>query len=242
MRISRAIPMIVSVAAVSLTLLSTARADEWDKRSTVTFSKPVKVPSVVQSGMAVLPAGTYVFKVIESGSDRHIVQILSQDEKKVFTTILAIPNLRLQATDQTVITFREVKAGEPEPLKAWFYPGKQWGEEFVYPKAQAIQVAKAASEPVLQMTEPIKVEAAKPAEPQIIAQLEKEPVSAVRPSGEEVTVAQEVTPPPAAELAQATPPPSALPKTASPLPLIALLGLLALGGGLTLRTAAVGIR
>ena len=64
------------------------------------------------------------------------------DEKTVYATILAIPNYRLKATDKTVITFRERPAGEPEALRAWFYPGMNWGEEFVYPKARAIELAK----------------------------------------------------------------------------------------------------
>ena len=57
------------------------------------------------------------------------------------STILAIPNFRLKATDKTVMTFRERLAGQPEALRAWFYPGSQWGEEFVYPKAKAMEIA-----------------------------------------------------------------------------------------------------
>jgi hypothetical protein len=188
----------------------------------------------------VLPPGTYVFKVVESGSNRHIVQIFSEDELTVYATVLAIPNLRMRATDKTVITFRERPAGQPEALRAWFYPGKEWGEEFVYPKAQAIEFAKTSTTPVLEMPASVNVEAAKPAEPQVIAELEQAPVTAVKPSGEEVEIAQAVTPPPAAEtlVAQSAPAPE-LPKTASPLPLIAIFGLLALGGGLTLRLVPV---
>ncbi len=89
-----------------------------------------------------LPAGTYVFKIVDSKSDRHIVQIFSADEKTVYATILAIPNYRLKVTGKTVITFRERPAGEPQALRAWFYPGRNWGEEFVYPKKKAIEIAK----------------------------------------------------------------------------------------------------
>ncbi len=63
--------------------------------------------------------------------------------------------------------------------------------------------------------------------------LQTAPVEAVAPTGEPVELAQVVEPPPAAEpavVAAADP----LPKTASPLPLIGLIGLLALGGGLAL--------
>jgi len=100
-----------------------AKADDWDRKTVVTFSGPVEVPGV---GAQILPAGTYIFKIVDSASDRHIVQIFNQEETHVFTTILAIPNYRLKATDNTVITFRERPAGEPEALRAWFYPGREW--------------------------------------------------------------------------------------------------------------------
>ena len=119
-----------------------AIADDWNRKTVVTFSGPVEIPGVHLTGWSVLPAGTYVFKILDSQSDRHIVQIFSKDETKVLATILAIPNYRLQATDKTVITFRERPSGEPEALRAWFYPGRNWGEEFVYPKAKAIALAR----------------------------------------------------------------------------------------------------
>src|SRR6202050_9480 len=120
-----------------------ARADDWNRKTRITFSGPVEIPGVHLKGWAVLPTGTYVFKILDSQSDRHIVQIFSQDETIVYATILAIPNYRLRATDKTVVTFRERPAGEPEALRAWFYPGRNWGEEFVYPKARAIERAHA---------------------------------------------------------------------------------------------------
>jgi hypothetical protein len=230
------------LALLGATFSPSAKADAWDKKIQITFSGPVQIPAVHQPGFGVLPAGTYVFKVVESGSNRHIVQIFSKDELTVYATILAIPNLRMKATDKTVITFRERPAGQPEALRAWFYPGKEFGEEFVYPKAQAIELAKSTSTPVLEMPASVIVEAAKPEEPQVIAELEQTPVTAVRPSGEEVEIAQAVTPPPAAEtlVAQSAPTPE-LPKTASSLPFIALLGLLAFGGGLILRAVQARI-
>jgi len=235
MKFSKTVPTMFCLALMSATFSPSAKADAWDKKTTFTFTKPVQIPAVHQPGFGVLPAGTYVFKVVDSASNRHIVQIFSKDELTIYATILAIPNLRLKATDKTVITFRERPAGQPEALRAWFYPGKQWGEEFVYPKAQATELAKSANTPVLEMAT-VKEEATKPEEPQVIAELERTPLTAVEPSGREVEIAQAVTPPPAAEtlVAQSTPE-RALPKSASPLPLIALFGLLALGGALTIR-------
>ena len=212
-----------------------ANASDWNRKTVMTFSAPIEIPGVHLKGWGVLPAGTYVFKVLDSQTDRHIVQIFNQDETQIYATILAIPNYRLTATGKTVVTFSERPAGEPEALRAWFYPGTNWGEEFVYPRAKAMELAKTANAPVLftaaeipaEVAEPIKT----PDEP-VVAQLKQAPVMAIKPTGEEVELAQVVTPPPAEPVQIAA---AQLPKTGSELPLIELLGLLALCGGLTLR-------
>jgi len=211
-----------------------AKADEWNRKTVMTFSGPVEIPGVHLKGWGVLPAGTYVFKILDSQSDRHIVQIFNADETQVYATILAIPNYRLKATNKTVITFRERPAGEPEALRAWFYPGRNWGEEFVYPKAKAVELAKTTNTPVLFLAAEIPVEVEVPiktADEAVVVQLKQAPIMAIKPTGEEVELAAVVTPPPAAtEVAMAE-----LPQTASWLPLIALFGLLALGGAWVLR-------
>jgi hypothetical protein len=221
----RVVVMIFCLSLVALTFLPSAKADEWNRKTTVTFSAPVEVPGV---GAQTLPAGTYVFKIFDSLSDRHIVQILNQAEDHVYTTILAIPNYRLRATRKTVMTFRERAAGQPEAIRAWFYPGRQWGEEFVYPKSRAIELAKVTNEPVL--FTPIELETAP------VEALRTAPVQAVKPTGEEVQVTEVVEIPP--EVATAKPVEIAaaqsLPKTASTLPLVGLIGLLSLGVGAAL--------
>jgi hypothetical protein len=238
----------VSTAVFSLALMGAvfspaAKADEWNRKTVMTFSGPVEIPGVHLKGWGVLPAGTYVFKILDSQSDRHIVQIFNQDQTVVYATILAIPNYRLKATDKTVVTFRERPAGMPEALRAWFYPGRNWGEEFVYPRAKAVELAKTTNETVLATTADLPVEVETPiltVDEPVVAQLKQAPVVAVKPTGEDVELAQVVTPPPAQELAAApaepTPPAAAeLPATASSLPLMALFGLLALGLAWTLR-------
>jgi hypothetical protein len=213
-----------------------AKADAWNRKTKITFSGPVEIPGIHLKGWAVLPAGTYVFKIVDSMSDRHIVQIFNKDETQVLATILAIPNYRLKATSRTVITFRERPAGQPEALRAWFYPGRHWGEEFVYPRAKAVELAKATNMAVLYTTTDLPLEVTQPiltlTAPEVV-QLKQAPVRAVRPTGEEAEIAAVVTQPPAAELQPDTEPTqvaAVLPKTASPLALIALLGLLASGG------------
>ncbi len=235
MKVLKAAPTVLCMALLGFAVSSIDRADEWDKKTTITFSGPVEIPGVHLQGFGILPAGTYVFKVLDSKSDRHIVQIFSKDELTIYATILAIPNLRLKATDKTVMTFRERPAGQPEALRAWFYPGKEWGEEFVYPKARAIILAKETHTAVLSTSADIAPEvtvAVKTPDEPVVVQLEKAPVMAVQPTGEEVEIAQAVTPVPLI-VAQAAPA-ETLPATASSLPLVALFGMLALAGALTL--------
>ncbi len=228
------------LALLGALLAPTAKADDWNRKTVVTFSAPVEIPGVHLKGWGVLPAGTYVFKILDSQSNRHIVQIFSQDELTVYATILAIPNYRLQATDKTVITFRERAAGEPEALRAWFYPGRNWGEEFVYPKEKAMVLAKTANAPVLFAAVDLPVEVAEPAKlVEAVEELKRAPIMAFQPTGEEVQLAAVITPPPAElEAAPAPEPAPMLPDTASKLPLIGLFGLMALGGAFAVRALA----
>jgi LPXTG-motif cell wall-anchored protein len=215
MKLIKALSIVFGVLVVCAFLVPTAAADDWNKRTTVTFSAPVEVPGV---GAQVLPAGTYLFKLMDSLSDRNIVQIFNEDGTHVYTTILAIPNYRLRATDKTVMTFRERAEGQPEAIRAWFYPGANWGQEFVYPKSRAIQLAKVVNEPVL--ATPIDLATAP------VETLKTAPVEAVAPTGETVELAQVVEPPPPAV--------KSLPQTATWSPILELIGMLCLGVGIGL--------
>jgi len=207
-----------------------ASAQRWDKKTTVNFSAPVEIPGI---SAQVLPAGTYVVRLLDSLSDRHVVQIFNKDESHLYATILAIPNYRLKATDKTVMTFAERAAGEPQAIRAWFYPGDNFGQEFVYPKTKALELAKITSQPVLYIPDEVAPNIVAPVktadEPPVIA-LKEAPIMAVTPAGEVVPVAEVVEPPPV-QTAEAK-----LPKTASDLPLLALMGFLCLGVGISLRT------
>jgi hypothetical protein len=237
MKFLKLAPPVLCLAFLGAAFSSTANADAFDRKTTITFSAPVEIPGVHLQGWGVLPAGTYVFKVLSRHADHDIVQIFSKDELTVYATILAIPNLRLKATDKTVMTFRERPAGEPEALRAWFYPGREWGEEFVYPKSRALILAKETHTAVLftpaEIAPEVTVAIKTPDEP-VVVELAKAPVMAIQPTGDVVEIAQVVTPPPAEQLVAQNDAPAALPATGSSLPLVALFGMLALAGALSL--------
>ncbi len=192
------------------------QADQLDRKTIFTFSAPVRV------GETTLPAGTYTFKSMDLGADRNVVQIFDADDMHLITTIMAIPDYRVEPTGDTVVKFAETANGQqasgniPDsgiPIKEWFYPGENFGEEF--PVAPA-EVAAAQPEP-----------APAPA-PVAAAPVPEEPP------------AQEAAPAPTAPTEQSSPSedqsaPKQLPQTASQLPLLGLLGILCLAAAATIR-------
>ncbi len=224
---SRAVMLALGIGMVCMMLSSTASAQVWDKKTTVTFSAPVEIPGIRAQ---VLPAGTYVFRLLDVLSDRNVVQIFNKDESHLYATILAIPNSRLKATDKTVMPFAERTAGSPQAVRAWFYPGDNFGQEFVYPKTRAVELAKETRQPIIYIPDVVAPDIVAPAttanEPPVRA-LEEAPLAAVQPTGETVAVTEVAVPPPVQT--------ASLPKTASNLPLLALIGLLSLGAAFSLR-------
>ena len=240
-RLSMAFGLATAMAASS----AVARADAWDKKTTVNFSQAVEVPGYV------LQPGKYVMKLVDFASaDRHIVQFTNERGNHVYAAAEAINAYRKNITDKTVITFYEARAGRPEPMRTWFYPGDEFGQEFVYNKQHLLEVAAetrtttttvAAAEPSpVTVTEPVKEEvptpvvAETPAENTYLA-AEKTEVN------EPVEIAQaapprEAEPIPAAD--NTTPAaPTELPRTASPMVEIGLVGLIFVVGAITARKA-----
>jgi hypothetical protein len=198
-----------------------ARADDFNRATKITFSQPVEIAGHV------LLAGTYMFKRADS-NDRHIVQISSADGKTIIATVMTIPDYRLKATNETVIRFREVPAGSPEAVRAWFYPGQTNGEQFVYPKRRALELAKASKVVV----PAIAVETIDIAD---VAALKTAPIVAVTPEEKEVPLAAVIQTTPVERVTTvASNEPRQLPKTASTLPLVILFGFASI-------SAAVGL-
>jgi len=134
---------IKTIAAVSclglMTCVPSAMADQWNKKTYLTVNEPIQVPGQV------LQPGRYVMKLMDSPANRHIVQVFNEREDHLYTTILAIPNYRLQPTGETEFQWWETPAGQPKAMRAWFYPGDNFGQEFAYPKTEAVAIAAATN-------------------------------------------------------------------------------------------------
>jgi len=198
----------------------------------------MEIPGVHRAGLGVLPPGTYTFSILDAQTDRHICQISNAAGTEVLATILAMPNYRLRATDRAILVFADALSGQREALLAWFYPGPNWGEEVVYDKAKAAELARVTKRLVL-FTSMDLARSSDPTAPALVHQMRRAYIGAVKPSGEEVDATQSVTTPPArSELApwspilppapaaanvQAAPEP-AVPPDPIPLQVIAVVG------------------
>jgi len=206
---------VTGIGLIGTSFVPRAHADAWNKMTIVTVNERII------AGNKVLDPGTYVWKLLDSQSNRHIVQIFDKDQKHLEETILAIPNYRLQPTGNSQFSFWETPAGVPKAVRALFYPGDNFGQEFAYPKKLVAQLASAAPVPIPEKyrePEPAPAPAAAPAEPEPAPAPAAEPAPAPAP-------AAAPQPAPAAQPAQ---PPAALPHTASFNPLIGLAGLMSL--------------
>jgi hypothetical protein len=231
-----------------------ARADENDRLTYVTVSGPVQLPGIT------LAAGTYTFKLADLSGSRHVVHVFSkEDSPKLITTLMTIPNERLDPVKDTYIMFQERPAGMPQAMKAWFYPGRSIGEEFIYPKLQALEIARANNTTVLSsdgdtvgrvsssgsFDQDSTTASTSTTTPAPAASAATAPArSRTAPVAEApapVAEAEVVTPAPAPIAREAAPVGTAgqvertLPRTSSPLALLGLISVLSIAGGMGLR-------
>jgi hypothetical protein len=146
------------IAVCIVGFASRAKADESNKLTYFTFSAPVELP-----GNKVLPAGTYAFKLLDNVGDRNVVQIFNKDLTMLYATVLTISDYRPQPHDKPIIKFSETSQGGPEAIKEWFYPGDTYGQEFVYPKSRATEIAKESHQSVPSMPSELSSNITQPA-------------------------------------------------------------------------------
>jgi hypothetical protein len=168
----------LSIATLGLGLAQRAAADLHYKKTVVTFSEPVEIPGKV------LTPNCWI-----RPSERNIVEVYDKVEKKLYATILAVPDYRLKPSDKPLISFEERPSNTPEAIKGWFYPGDNYGVEFVYPHERAATLAKRTNQNVLSMKDDMKknmATSATSASDAGIQQMQQTEVSGVNPQGDRV--------------------------------------------------------
>jgi hypothetical protein len=144
MKINKGYIAVGLIIAFSLFFALAAHADEYDETTTITFNQSVQIPG------RVLPAGSYVFQLVDTESDRHMVQVFNADRTVLYATLQAIPTDREDPTGDAVVTFAEQGDGQPVALLKWFYPGRETGNEFVYyPKQKEEELSQSKQQTIV---------------------------------------------------------------------------------------------
>ena len=142
MKINRSYVAVGLIIAFSLFFGLAAHADEADESTTITFSQPIQIPG------RVLAAGTYVFK-LASTDNLNVVQVFNADGTVLYANLQTIATDRPEPTDHTVVTLAEQGAGQPDVLLKWFYPGRETGNEFLYPQQKEKELAQDKQQTVM---------------------------------------------------------------------------------------------
>jgi hypothetical protein len=235
MKAFRTLALAFTAAMLLLSLNPAARATEWAKTTVITFPYTVQVPG------AVLGTGTYVFKLNESPSNRNMVMIYDQNQQRLVTSVLAVPAYRLDTSDNDIVRFSERPAGQPPAVAEWFYPGDNYGQQFVYTNYQPAQIAQVNTTDQGTSQDMTTTPSQDTSTPAATSQ------PATPSDASQTTAPQTDTTTPAAAApadntnsnATTTSTDTAqLPKTASPLPLVGLMGLLFAAAAFGLRRKA----
>jgi hypothetical protein len=133
-RLRRTGVMALAVAA-ALLIAHVASADQWSEQTILTFTEPVMIPG------ATLQPGSYVFKLVDSSTDRNLVEIRNESSGQVIATTQAVPAARENISGDVVLKFSPTEPGMAPAIRAWFYPGSKYGHQFVYPDSQAREIA-----------------------------------------------------------------------------------------------------
>lgn len=243
----------LTLSVLTLCIGGRAEAQPTDNRTFFTFSAPVTLPGIT------LPAGKYIFRLADPDSSRKVINVLSGDGKKSLAMLHTIPNQATRTPDDSEIRFMETSAKVPPPVKTWWYAGRSIGYEFIYPRKQALELAKTTSEPILttaadttdfERAELSRVDGSEnpavkvednPAPQEVAGRAQQADVASAQPSepqggGNSAPAAQN---PRADERARATAR-TELPRTATAAPVVLLFGVLSMlvGFGLSRRSSA----
>jgi hypothetical protein len=214
--------------------MTPARAADAVKQTPFSINEPFEIPSMM------LDPGSYVFKLVEREPQRNVldvfetVQLWTSDETRLLSTLLTMPNYDQPTTDKTVFTFFERGPKQPKALRIWFAPGRNYGQEFVYPKIQAVELGKSVGRAVLSMPPELpgdlgKLAAAAPPAPVPIRKPATRPIAVAAPKTVPATVQSR------ARAGEPKMMAANLPKTASYLAMFAVLGVLGITAGSLLR-------
>lgn len=122
-------------AVLAVCTSTSANGETLDRRTYFTFNQPVALPGMT------LPAGTYMFRLVDPMSSRRVVQVLDATGKKSYGLLMSMPTMADMVPSRPEVRFTETKAGVPHAVHAWWYPGESTGRQFIFPKHQQLKSA-----------------------------------------------------------------------------------------------------
>jgi hypothetical protein len=254
---------LLSISAFVLMIAAPAAFAQTPQVSTLPVDSPLDV------GGTILQPGVYTIRVLPTLSDRNRVQITSPDLKTIYATVLTVPH-DLEPNEEipnSRFIFYTTADGQARALRTWFPPDSQWkaGHDIVYEESRAKELARLANEPIvsyrgesidtaeLETVAPdATISVYTPAPVETPAPVAESTVTTT-PVAESTTVTtQTTTPAPMTSAQNDTTSDTALttdtqtsnamdmPQTAGNDPLLALAGLLAVGGAVAFRLSRKG--
>ncbi|SRR5579871_819820 len=244
----------LALALVALTLPVAADS----RQATVKFDTWVEIPGMV------LPGGTYLFVLSDNQGAEHHVQIFDGVTRQLVAVVATDPDQLPRAPEENVKFEERQGPFRGQAVAEWFRPGSRVGERFVYQpgmmigEATMLATAEDMDHPAATVAD---LSAASPlAEtPQLSGQSPDQlpdqtaknnaPVTPVEPQPQTLqqnpgqaadqtpTVSAQAAPPavPGGTIETPVGTPETLPKTASTVPLIAIVGMLTLAAAVALR-------
>lgn len=195
----------------------TAHAQSFADQSIFTEHEPFEV------GKTRLEPGTYLIRVVLQANNRTVVQVTDTEQKTIYASVLSSPHpvLAEPTIQANQYVFYPPTPGHAKALRTWFAKGANMGQDIVYTRGRAAEIAIAVKEPVPAVADDVREEDYKTAE---IIVVTPESVQSRPPAPRPILVAEARTD-------------DSLPPTAGRDPLLAALGLVSLAGALALRFA-----
>jgi hypothetical protein len=122
------VPLAFAALLLTLSLSPSVTADDWNKKTVVTFDQDVEIPGQV------LPAGTYVFKLFPGNSERFLVQVWSEGESQLLATLMTVGDTYPNESGKPyfILDMTGTDEGYPPAVVSWFFAGSDEGRDFIY--------------------------------------------------------------------------------------------------------------
>jgi hypothetical protein len=134
----------LGLALAAVMVVPAAHAGVGNQMTRLTFSRPVQIPD-----HKVLPAGTYWFQTLNNQALPNSVLIYNKNRTRAEAILLTTPTYRARPRGRTEVTLAGGSKSRPPILLKWFYPGTDWGHEFMYSSKTEARIGEQVARNIL---------------------------------------------------------------------------------------------